>query len=177
MLESQLNMIAGVVFRLDPDLSLHKMIEKVTIPNGISWSKDDKTMYMADSPTKNVYAFDYDINNGTISNQRIFFHVDGEGVPDGHAVDEEGYVWQAIYGGSKVVRISPEGTAVAEVILPTRCVTCPCFAGEDIYITTAAESEPEKYPESVEFGGCVFKCHVGIRGQRLHRFKYHPTDA
>ena len=167
------DIVTGVVFRLDPDLSLHKMIEKITIPNGISWSNDGKTMYMADSPTKNVYAFDYDIDRGTISNQRVFFRVDEtDGVPDGHAVDEEGYIWQALYGGGKVVRVSPEGVVVAEVLLPTRCPTCPCFAGEDIYITTAAEGEPEKYPESAGLAGSVFRCHVGVRGQRLHSFRY-----
>lgn len=111
-------------------------------------SGDGKTLYFADSPTGNLYAFDYDIETGTISNRRVFYQVDeGEGVPDGHAVDEEGHIWQAIYGAGKVVRISPEGTIVTEILLPTRCPTCPCFVGEDLYITTAKEEQPEKYPE------------------------------
>lgn len=149
------------------------MIEGITIPNGISWSKNGKTMYFADSPTKNVLAFDYDIGTGNISNQRVFFRVEeAGGVPDGHAIDEEGHVWQAIYGGSKVVRVSPEGKVVAEILLPTRCPTCPCFAGEDLYITTAREEQTEEYPESVELSGCLFKCHVGVRGLHIHRFKY-----
>lgn len=161
------------MFRLDPDLSVHRMIEGITIPNGINWSMDDKTMYFADTPTRNLYAFDYDIETGTISNQRVFFQADeAEGVPDGHAVDEEGYIWQALYGAGKVVRISPQGKVVAEILLPTRCPTCPCFVGEDLYITTAREEEPEKYPESGPLSGSVFKCSVGVRGLPMHRFKY-----
>lgn len=130
-------------------------------------------MYFADTPTKNLWAFDYDVETGTISNQRIFFRgEDADGVPDGHAVDQDGYIWQAMYGGSKVIRISPEGKVVAEILLPTRCPTCPCFAGEDLYITTAKEGQPDKYPESVELSGSVFKCRVGVKGLRLNRFKY-----
>jgi sugar lactone lactonase YvrE len=154
------------------------MIEDITIPNGINWSRDSKTLYFADSPTRNLYAFDYDIETGTISNRRVFYQVDeGEGEPDGHAVDEEGHIWQAIYGAGKVVRISPEGKVVAEILLPTRCPTCPCFVGEELYITTAKEEQPEKYPESVELSGSLFKCHVGVKGVQIHRFKYDRGGA
>jgi len=160
----------GVVFRLDPDLSLHRMIENVSIPNGISWTADDKTMYFVDSPSKNIYAYDFDASTGQISNKRVFFHVDDEnGVPDGHALDEEGYMWQAIFGCGKVLRISPQGEVVAEVVLPTRCVSCPGFAGEDLYITSALEEEPEKFPDT-KYQGALFKCHVGVKGQKLYRF-------
>jgi len=61
----------GVVFRLDPDLSLHRMIENTIIPNGIGWSNDNKTLFLTDSPTKNLYAYDYDIETGNISNKSV----------------------------------------------------------------------------------------------------------
>lgn len=41
----------GVLFRLDPDMALHRMIEGVTIPNGIGWTADDKSMYFTDTTT------------------------------------------------------------------------------------------------------------------------------
>lgn len=165
---------SGVLFRLDPDLTLHRMLEGVTIPNGISWTSDSKTMYFADSPTKNIWAFDFDGATGNISNKRVFFHVEDEndGVPDGHVVDEEGHIWQAIFGCGKVIRISPEGKVVAEISLPTRCVSCPGFAGEDLYITTAEEEAPDKFPDSTKLQGSLFRCHVGVKGLRVHRFKY-----
>lgn len=77
-------------------------------------------MYFTDSPTKNIFAYDYDSASGAISNRRVFFHVeDEEGVPDGHAQDVDGFLWVAINGCGKVVRISPEGKIVAEISLPT----------------------------------------------------------
>lgn len=115
---------SGVVFRFDPDGSRHRMIEGVTIANGISWSKDDKTMYFTDSPTQTIVAYDYESASGSISNKRVFFKVDEEGaVPDGHAQDEEGYLWVACHSAWKVVRVSPQGKVVAEISLPTRCPT------------------------------------------------------
>jgi len=155
-------------------MSLHRMIEGVTIPNGISWSSDNTTMYFVDSPTKSLYAYDYDIDTGSISNRRVFFHVDTEnGVPDGHVLDEEGCIWQAIHGCGKVLRISPQGEVLAQVILPTRYVTCPGFAGEDLFVTSAEDEDQDKFPESVKYQGSLFKVHVGVKGQRPHRFAPH----
>ena len=163
----------GVLFRLDPDLKLHRVIEKVTIPNGIGWSADDKTMFFTDSPTGNIFKFDYDAATGDISNRRVFFHADEEngGVPDGFALDADGYLWTAVFGAGKVLRISPEGKIVGEILLPTRCITCPGFAGEDLFITSAEEEEPKKYPESTKYAGSLFKVHVGVEGSPIHKFR------
>lgn len=148
------------------------MVEGITIPNGISWTADDKTMYLADSPTQCVYAYDYDAATGNISNKRIFFKIEEEdGVPDGHVLDEEGFIWQAVHGIGKVLRISPAGKVVAEIHLPTKCVTCPAFAGEDLYITSAEEERPENYPGSIKFQGSIFKCNVGVRGMKPYKFR------
>ena len=86
-------------------------------------------------------------------------------------------MWQCIFGEGKVIRISPEGKIVAEISLPTRCVSCPCFAGEDLYITSAEEEEPEKHPDSVKYQGSLFKCHVGVRGAPLHKFRYDSSKV
>ncbi|KAK8173870.1 hypothetical protein IWX90DRAFT_156539 [Phyllosticta citrichinensis] len=163
----------GTLFRFDPDGTLHRILEGVHIPNGISWTKDNRTMYFADSPTKTVWAYDFDATTGNISNKRPFFTVQDEnGVPDGHALDEDGYMWCAVHGIGKVLRISPQGKLVAEIRVPTRCPTCPAFAGEDLYITSAADEEPEKFPESTKLHGSLFKIHVGVKGVRPNRFKW-----
>ncbi len=161
----------GVVFRLDPDLKLHRMIENVTIPNGIGWTQDDKTMYFIDTPTMNIVRFDYDVATGDISNKEVFFHYEGEGGPDGFVLDSEGHLWTAICGGGKVLRISPEGKIGGEICLPTRMTSCPGFAGEDLFVTSAEEEDPDKYPESVKYAGSLFRVNVGISGAQLHKFK------
>lgn len=154
----------GIVFRMDPDGTLEPQYEKIVIPNGITWKADNKTMHLTDTTIGKIWAFDYDLNTGDISNKRAFYEHDGPGNPDGHTIDTDGNIWQAFYGGSRVLRISPEGKVTGEVLLPTRNVTCPVFAGTDLYITTAVEDEPEKYPESAKFAGNLFKVNVGITG-------------
>ncbi|KAL8811142.1 MAG: hypothetical protein Q9200_002025 [Gallowayella weberi] len=163
----------GVVFRLDPDLTLHRMMEKVTIPNGMGWSGDDKKMFFIDSPTANIFVYDFDVDSGTISNRKVFFHYEDDegGVPDGFAMDSKGNLWTAICGGGKVLKVSPEGKIVGEIEMPTRMISCPGFAGEELFVTSAEEEEPEKYPDSVKYGGSLFRVNVGITGMPLHRFK------
>lgn len=163
----------GVLFRLDFDLQLHRMIENVTIPNGIGWSADDKKMFFIDSPTRSIFVFDFDAKSGGISNRQIFFHYadEEEGVPDGFTMDTSGNLWTAICGGGKVLKISPEGKVIGEIALPTRMISCPGFAGEDLFITSAEEEEPEKYPGSLKYGGSLFRVHVGVSGMHLHKFR------
>ncbi|KAL9582660.1 MAG: hypothetical protein Q9212_003163 [Teloschistes hypoglaucus] len=163
----------GVLFRLDPDLSLHRMVESATIPNGMGWSADDKKMYFIDTPTRNIFVYDFDLTSGSISNRQVFFHYpdDEEGAPDGFAQDVEGNLWTAVCGGWKVLKVSPKGVVVGVIDMPTRMITCPGFVGEDLFITSAVEEEAEKYPDSVDLGGSVFRVHVGVRGMPLHSFK------
>ncbi|KZF26206.1 hypothetical protein L228DRAFT_235308 [Xylona heveae TC161] len=165
----------GVLFRLDPDLTLHRMIKKVSIPNGIGWSADDKTMYFTDSPSGNIYAYDFDAESGSISNRRVFFHAEDGIEPDGFAIDEHGYIWTAQFGGGKVLRVSPDGKVVGQVNVPTRCPTCPGFVGDELFITSAAEEEPDKYPNSVRYAGSLFRVKVGVKGQKPHSFKYQAS--
>ena len=164
----------AVLFRLDLDMSLHRVLERLTIPNGLGWSSDDRFMFFTDSPTKTILRFDYDAVTGDISNRDVFFHLVGEApdaAPDGLAIDADGCVWTAIYGGGKVLRISPGGKVIGQVSLPTRCVTCPAFVGELLFVTSAAEADPKAFPDSVKFAGSLFRVNVRVQGQRLHRYK------
>lgn len=168
----------GVLFRLDPDLTVHRMVEKMTIPNGIGWNDANDTMYLTDSPTGTIFAYDYDAATGTISNRRPHFRLDVPGlVPDGFAIDVEGCIWTAVWGGGKVLRISPDGEVVGEISLPTRYVTCPAFVGTKLFITTAADeggsTTDGEMSDSVRYGGRVFKVDVGVRGQLKNAFRFH----
>ncbi|PYH93518.1 calcium homeostasis protein Regucalcin [Aspergillus ellipticus CBS 707.79] len=163
----------GVLFRLDPDLSLHRMVEQLTIPNGIGWNSADDTMYLTDSPTGKIYAFDFDAETGNISNRRVHFDLGEPKEPDGFAIDEEGCIWSAIYGGGRVIRISPEGKVIGEISLPTRNITCPAFVGTELFITTAKDDvNDDQLPESVRYGGRLYRVDVGIRGAPKHQFRF-----
>ncbi|MCJ1311123.1 hypothetical protein MMC25_004793 [Agyrium rufum] len=163
----------GALYRLDPDMTLHRMVEPVAIPNGIGWSEDDKHMFFTDSPTREIAKYDYDRSTGSISNRQVFWRLEegpDDAAPDGWAMDVSGCIWTAVFGLGKVLRLSPEGKVIGEIILPTRCITCPTFVGEELFITSASEEDPENHPESLKYQGSLFRVHVGIGGRPKNKF-------
>jgi len=100
-------------------------------------------MYFADTWRNLIWAYDYDLASGVPSNQRIFFDTSGNpGSPDGSAVDSDGCLWNAEYGGGRIVRYRPDGSIDLTITLPVTQPTCVCFGGSDLrtlYITTAAQ--------------------------------------
>lgn len=166
----------GVLFRLDPDLTLHEILHGVSIPNGIGWSPDDKTMYFTDSPTRSIFAYDFDPETGSMSNKRVLWKLTDEtgSVPDGLTVDAEGYLWIAIHEGSRVIRVSPEGKEVSQITMKAWKITCPVFGGPDLdelFITTAgAEDGDPHMPAGAGDHGSVFRVKTVAKGMPANRF-------
>jgi sugar lactone lactonase YvrE len=127
--------VAGeaALYRLDGDGSSRRMLDGLTVGNGIAWSPDDRTMYLADSWERTIYAFDFDIDDGAISNRRTFarFAAD-EGIPDGATVDADGAYWSAHFDGGRITRFTPDGrrdrTFLTGMPRPTSCE----FIGTDL---------------------------------------------
>ncbi len=79
----------------------------------------------------------------------------------------------AICGGGKVLKVTPEAHVVGEISFPNaRMITCPAFVEDDLFITSAVEEEPAKFPDSVKFGGSLWKVHVGVKGMPVHKFRW-----
>ncbi|EMC94632.1 hypothetical protein BAUCODRAFT_149764 [Baudoinia panamericana UAMH 10762] len=164
----------GVLFCLEPDLSIKRKKESVSIPNGMSWTLDNKYMYFTDSPSGKIIKYPFDATTGAVSWDKgvDFFTCPIEGgVPDGHAQDEEGCFWIACFGTGKVLRVNTQGEVIAEIECPTRCVTCPGFCGTKLFITSAEEEAPKEYPWSTKYQGALFMVDVGVRGCPLNKFK------
>ena len=158
----------GSLYRLDGDLSLHKMDENYTITNGPTFSLDGKTMYHTDTAKRTIYAFDIG-EDGTIANKRVLVKLEAEeeGYPDGMTVDSENCIWLGHFAGSRITRYSPEGKILQIIAMPVPNITSCTFAGSDLdtlYITTArhllSEEQIQKYPLS----GSLFACNPGVRG-------------
>src|SRR5690348_13352434 len=110
---------AGTLYRLELDGSYATVLTGLTISNGIGWSPDARTMYLNDSGTGCVHAFQFDNPSGSISDRRTLVHVDQPGVtPDGLTVDTEGGIWVALWNGAAVHRYAPDGSLLASVQLP-----------------------------------------------------------
>lgn len=131
------------LFCLLPDRSIRRMESGVNISNGLGWSPDNRTFYFTDSPARVIYAYDFDPLSGSIANRRVFASIPDaprEGFPDGLAIDEEGYIWSARWGGWKVVRYAPDGSIEREIAMPVEFPTSCAFGGpelDELYITSA----------------------------------------
>lgn len=153
------------LFRLDVDTQLTELLNDVDISNGMGFTPDRKQMYYTDSPTREIYLFDYNQDTGGITNKRVFVQTpEGGGVPDGMTVDAEGYVWSARWDGSCLVRYSPDGREDRRIEFPAKKVSSVIFGGEDytdMYVTTAGGDN--KVGEGYG-AGALFRINLGIRG-------------
>ncbi|KAK4227679.1 hypothetical protein QBC38DRAFT_184697 [Podospora fimiseda] len=159
----------GHLYQFTPNSPPTIILSDLKIPNSVGWSPDNKTMYFTHSTERKVIAWDYDAENGTLSNKRVWYKHEGPGEPDGFRVDVEGNIWHAVYGESRVLKINKEGKLVGEIRLPTRNITCVEFVGEELFITTANDDEGEG--ESKELGGALFRVNVGVKGVGFDKYK------
>lgn len=156
-----LDFASGVacLYRYSSDGGLARVLSEVTISNGLGWTPDGRGMYYVDSMTYRIDLFDYDVATGAISERRPFVAIErGAGIPDGLAVDDEGGVWVALFGGSAVRRYDAAGKLDRVVDVPVEKVTACCFGGDDgrsLYVTTTST---------------VFVTEVGIAGPPAQRF-------
>jgi sugar lactone lactonase YvrE len=165
----------GSLYRLDTDFSVHKMLGDIAISNGIVWSLDNQTMYYIDSYAYAVRAFDYDITSGDIANERVVVQVGKEmGLPDGMAIDAEGKLWVAHFGGSCVRRWDPvTGKMLATIELPATQITACAFGGPDLatlYITSAALRLDEQALARTPHAGGLFCANPGVKGAPTFAF-------
>ena len=160
---------ASVLYRLDGDGSLHGMLQGLTIPNGIVWTADRKTMYFIDTPTQQVDAFDYDDATGDIHNRRTAFKIPVEqGSPDGMSIDAEGALWIAMWGGSAVNRYDPHtGEVLLRVKVDAPHTSSCAFGGKDLktlFITSAREDLSGQDLEDHPLSGDLFSVDVDVPG-------------
>lgn len=153
----------AALYRLDPDLTLTRMLPGLSISNGIAWSPSDQVMYHVDTARRRIDVYEFDALRGALGGRRAAIPVAPEhGRPDGLAVDAEGGIWAALWGGGAVQRYTPDGQVDARVELPVSQVTSCCFGDPDLetlYVTTAARGA-----EGEPLAGSLFACRPGVRG-------------
>jgi L-arabinonolactonase len=143
------------------------LISDVRIANSIAFSPDGRRMYFADTPTKVIRAFDYDPDTGDLSGERTFAVVQGPGSPDGSTVDADGCLWNAEWGGGRVVRYTPDGRVDRAVALPCAQVTCCAFGGarlDRLFITTARTGLDAEALAREPHAGALFAIDAGVTG-------------
>ena len=160
---------AGALYRLDPGGTVTRMVEDITISNGLGWSPDGTTMYYVDTVTLRVDMFDFDPTSGDIANRREFVTIrHGGGRPDGLTVDSEGAVWVATWPGYGVHRYLPDGSLDAVIPLPVSNVSSIELGGPDLrdaFITTAWELLSEEEHAAQPLAGSLFHTRVEVAGK------------
>ncbi len=160
---------------------LRRMVDGITVSNGLAFSPDGRTLLWADTKAHQVQAFDLDASDGSLSRQRLFARFPLRdpaasisrygGRPDGAAMDSEGGYWVAMFEGQRLLRLAPDGAVLAELALPVRCPTMPCFGGPDLktlYITTARDKRPADELAVQPLAGRVLQCRVDVPGLPAH---------
>jgi sugar lactone lactonase YvrE len=136
----------------------------LTLPNGVGWSPDGATIYLADSGQGVVLRADFEAVAGTIGPLEQFVSVEG-GVPDGLCVAEDGSLWIAVWDGARVDRVSAEGTPIESVALPvSRPTSCAFVPGMGLAITTARFGLDDAEVEAQPLAGRLFLHPTDLRG-------------
>lgn len=163
---------AGAVYRVTGDGRVETLHRPVSISNGVQWAADGGRVYYIDTPTKSVDMFDVDPVTGAWSDPRTHIRLDAcHGVPDGMAIDEDGGLWVALWGGGAVNHYDSGGRLVETISVPGVSQISSCaFGSRDgkvLYITTSRQGLAEDYEPDA---GAIFRVETSVRGARLSEF-------
>jgi L-arabinonolactonase len=166
----------GALYRLDPDLSVHKLDANIIVSNGPCWSPDGRIFYLADSWSGEIWACDYDLDTGNVRHRQVFCKVDTSrgGAADGSTVHSEGCLWNAQVYDGKIVRYEPDGSVDRVIDMPVKKVASVMFGGPDLdilYVTSMAKPPLPRFPGDGVLRGSLFAIHeLGISGLPEPRF-------
>ena len=161
--------VSGSLYRIGSDLKPVRILADIRVPNGLAWSPDGRLMYFADTSEGFIRCYPYATEDGSLGTGLVELGTSIPGGADGSAMDAEGYLWNARYGGGMIVRISPDGQVKERIKLPVSQPTACAFGGPDLrtlYITTARQRLDERTLKDQPLAGHVFCLRIDVPGLR-----------
>ncbi len=159
---------AGGLWRLDPDLSVHRMDTGITLANGIAWSPDDRFLYFADTLPGCIWRYDFSLGEGTVKNRTPFVtYQDRQGHPDGMTVDSACGLWVAEVMAGRVARYRPDATLDRVIALPVPRPTSVMFGGADlrtVFVTSMRTGMSADALAAFPLSGAVLALEAGVAG-------------
>jgi sugar lactone lactonase YvrE len=158
---------SGAIARVDGDGRVTPLLGGQGIVNTLLWADNGSALLSADSLDGVIYRYPIQAD-GSLGERRIWAAQHARGEPDGSAMDAEGYVWNARWGGHCVIRFAPDGSVDRIVELPLSHPTSCVFGGPDmttLFITSARPSS-----DGLELDGCVVQLETGIKGLASQRY-------
>lgn len=159
----------GCIFVTHPNGRTERALEGIHIANAISFSLDGATLYLADSLQQTIWAYE----TADLSRRWVFARTSGAAFPDGAAVDAEGFLWNAHWGGWRIVRYAPDGSVDRVVEMPIEQPTSCAFGGPNLatlYVTSAWDGLSADARARQPLAGALFAFEPGVRGQPLPAF-------
>jgi len=165
---------AGAVYSLDADWSWRRVLDGISITNTLVCDPAGKRLYVADSGAARIDVFPIDQAAGTLGSGEEFALVGGDGTgPDGSAVDAEGHLWTAIWGGARLERRSPDGVVERTISLPVKNPTSCAFGGpglKTLYVTSARQTLTAEGLARYPLSGSLLAFEPGVAGLALPPF-------
>jgi sugar lactone lactonase YvrE len=160
----------GVLYRVEATGAASEWRTGVGISNTLLWSPDRSRFYFGDSLQDCIWSHDYDLAGRTIRGEQPFFKGFGRGLPDGSAMDCDGYLWNCRYGGSCIVRVAPDGKIDRIIEMPVSRPTNCTFGGAqgNVLYVTSASPDPGHWER---FGGCLFALETNVTGMSENKFQ------
>jgi len=158
---------SGGLFRVDADASVTRLLDRQGIVNTLLWNAAGDVLYSADTLDDVIYHYPI-LPDGSLGSRTVWAAEHSRGSPDGSAMDAEGYVWNARWGGSCLIRFAPDGSVDRVIDLPVSHPTSCVFGGPDLktlYVTSAAPADAHG-----EFDGAVVTADVDVKGLECTRF-------
>lgn len=175
----------GRMFKLGPDDVCATMMTGFAVPNGLGWSPDLKSFYIADSPTGAIFKFDYERHGGSLRRRQVAVSPgEAPGWPDGLSIDADGCLWSVRWDGGCVVRFTPDGVIDRVIDLPVTRPTSCAFGGPDLdtlFITSGTAGMDDDALAGEPLAGGLFAIRPGVAGMPVGTFDgpssfWHPED-
>lgn len=157
---------SGGLFRVEGE-RVTQLLSDMGIVNTLLWNEAADSVFSADSLDGVIYRYAIDAD-GSLGERQVWAGEQSRGTPDGSAMDAEGYVWNARWGGHCLMRFAPDGSLDRVIELPVSHPTSCVFGGPELttlYVTGAAPAGRRG-----ELDGAVLMADVGVRGLACHRF-------
>ena len=160
----------GALHRWDGRAPSTVLATGFSLPNGLGWNADDSVLYLADSMAHKLFSADYRDGGDDLGEFTPVCEI-SQGLPDGLAVDMDGCVWIAVWGGYAVHRYDRSGRLIGRVPMPVEKPSSCAFADDGaLYITSASTGLSESDLQHQPLAGSVFALSTNTRGVPVHAF-------
>jgi sugar lactone lactonase YvrE len=163
---------SGALYRMEADGRSEMVVAPVGISNTLVWDEHRHWLYFADTMAGVITKFDWDPPTGHLANPRVFARPNEHGHPDGSALDSEGCLWNARWGGSCLIRYRIDGTIDRIVPVPVTNPTSCVFGGpglQTLFVTSARAGLTQAQIEANPLEGALLMTKSEVPGQPCTR--------